>query len=139
MRTPASPSIAALAAGVLLIAPIGMTAALAQHVDHDAPQGRDEIRSIVVIDGQLVSDVRTPPADSGLTVSAQTETAAESARRDAVDLLNGGGLGTRPLEVTADTQTVIEARGVVSETATKRAKACVQIGVIGAQAECRPN
>ncbi len=92
----------------------------------------------MVVDGQVVKDAATPATASGLTVDARVETDAEGVRRDAVDLLNDGGTGTRPLDVAADTKTVVEARGVVSETATKRAKACVQIGVIGAQAECRP-
>ena len=112
------------------------SAADAQQVDR--AEADASVRTVITVDGTIQRDSSSAVDGSGLTINANVETDAEGARRDAVDLLNGGATGTRPLVVTRDTETVVEADRVVSESTGRTAKACVQIGAIGTQKSCRP-
>lgn len=121
------PLVSALTATFML----GLTV-LAQ--DDEGPS----VKSTVVVDDRVVVSSNGPAQSSGLTLSPLVETPADAVRRDAEDLYSAGRL--RPLnQPVQPVETVVQVDGVVAtEKRGGHANACVQVGVVGARAKCRP-
>lgn len=96
-----------------------------------------KVRTTVVVGDKVVVDGVTAAESSGLTVSPRIETPAQAARRDAETVLATGRF--RPLSEPAQpAETTVQVKDVVVEKDAGRNAACVQIGVVGARAKCRP-
>lgn len=117
-----------------LLAAVTAGSALAQ----DAPSTAEpEVRSTVIVGGTVVEDSKVTMTQSGLTISPVQETGAETARRDAAELLAAGS----PSPVSQPEQpgeTLVSVDNVVVSNKSPNATSCVQIGVVGARPNCRP-
>lgn len=96
------------------------------------------IKSTVVVDGKAVTVAKpAPQGATGTTVDPVQETAERAVRRDAVEAresqrFRSSGLRQQPVEATAVVGTVVSIKKGPSETS------CVQVGVVGKRANCRP-
>ncbi|KSB88667.1 hypothetical protein AS593_19720 [Caulobacter vibrioides] len=98
------------------------------------------VETTVMVDGRLTRDETTPGADSGLVVGGIPVSAAEAARRQAVVSRETQSLKVdrdRSRPVSGSAETVVSVRDAVISREPGAGPACIQIGVIGAPADCQ--
>lgn len=120
----------------VLLASVAAPRCRAQAIEHGT--SAESVQSTVVVDDKTVQNGKANKADSGLTVGGRKETGAETARRDAVDVLEQGSVQGAPITQQTATATKVVVTDAAVVTGSAKDSACIQVGVIGAQDKCRP-
>lgn len=99
----------------------------------------DTVGNVIIIDGKMVVRQQLPGEKSGLRLNVGTVDAQTYAKEQAIENRVTGNVVPQkpPSLVKGDMDNIIQAEGVYATKRSKDATACVEIGAVGGDEDCR--
>ena len=104
-------------------------------------QRNDAVRNVIVIDDRLVLDRVTPGGESGIRVDPDAASPETRAKEEAIENRLQGGVrpDRRPSPVKGRMDNIVQVEGVFAVKRSENDKACIEIGTVGGDGDCREN
>lgn len=121
--------------GIAILVPLAPAAAQ----DGNSALEAGSTGNVRVIDDKIVVRPQAPIGQSGVRVNAAPRSPEARAKDEAIKIrVTGAVQPNRPPDVVqGETETIVEIRNVIATSGSKDSTACVEIGTIGNDSECR--